>query len=106
MGKINWIFENIDKNLKIIAKVVFFICVVVGAIFVVLGLIKVLALGGSDSKREMQEAYTYLYIGLGACVSSVTVLPLYAFGELVSLCREIRGNTKRIANEASDREEQ
>jgi hypothetical protein len=105
MKKLNGIFTNVDRALKIIAKVLFYICFVAGIVLIVIGLVKVLGVDGSFSRRELRECFAYLGAGLGAMVGSLSVLPLYGFGELISLCREMRSDMKKLDSNASKREE-
>ena len=81
---LNFIFGDIGKTLKIIAKLLFVVCVLLGFILIVFGLIKVLGIHGGHSRSEIQAWYTVLYCGIGLVVGSLGTLPLYALGEIAS----------------------
>jgi len=105
MKKLNGLFTNVDRALKVIAKVLFYICFFAGIILLVYGLYQVIDLGGNDSYYERQKAFVFLGSGVGVMVASLMSLPLYAFGELISLCKEMRADMKKAVGNSESQEE-
>ena len=93
MEKRKDLFNNVDKAIKIIAKVIFYICIVVGALLFLCGLIdKIFHIYFSGSWRFLGYLFDSgnILTGLGICLSSLSVLPLYGFVELISIGKDIR----------------
>lgn len=106
-------FENLISNdiggaLKKISKFLFYFCLIIGAILIIIGIIRFLSgIGEYASFSEgihftSEDAITYggLYancyygrltakIGFGIALSSLGAIPMYALGELVSYVKKI-----------------
>ncbi|MBE7018418.1 MAG: hypothetical protein E7413_00855 [Ruminococcaceae bacterium] len=103
------IFDDIGETLKKIAKFLFNFCLVVGIVVVVIGVI--MFLSGLDEFTSFSEGlactfadaikYENLYatcyygkvttkIGFWLALSSLGVIPMYAFGELVNSAKKIK----------------
>lgn len=102
------IFDNIGNTLKIMAKILFYFCLIVGLITIITGMFRFLT--GIDEYTSFSEGisctledaikYEGLYAdcyygrqttktGFILTLSSISALPLYGFGELISLCSQI-----------------
>ncbi len=103
------IFNDIGETLKKISKFLFYFCLVIGAIVVVVGVI--MFLSGIDEYTSFSEGlnctledairwdtlYASCYygkvttkIGFWIALSSLGVIPMYAFGELVNSAKKIK----------------
>ena len=112
------IFENIGNTLKIIAKILFYVCLSIGILTLIIGVFRFL--GGIDEYTSFAEGmactledaieYDSLYadcyygrqttkLGFFLTISSITALPLYGFGELVNLCSQINLKLKKSNDE-------
>ena len=119
----SWMFDYIGDTIRNIAKVLFYICFVCGVIVLVIGLFRFM--GGVNEYTTFSEAlactledairYESLYadayygkmqlkIGFYIVLSSFTMLPVYAIGELVDSCQEISRNTAELVNKAKYKE--
>lgn len=119
----SWMFDYIGDTIRNIAKVLFYICFVCGVIVLVIGLFRFM--GGVNEYTTFSEAlactledairYESLYadayygkmqlkIGFYIILSSFTMLPVYAIGELVDSCQEISRNTAELVNKEKDKE--
>ena len=109
------IFSDIGKTFKKIAKVIFSICVVCGVILIIIGSIKFLMgidkyttfSDGITCTLEDASKYSSLYkncywgkqifkIGLIGIISALGMLPLYAFGEIISCIKKIEETLSEI----------
>lgn len=114
----NKIFENIGNTLKTITKILFYICLFIGALTFIIGVFRFFV--GIDEYTTFAEGltctledaleYEILYadcyygrqtanIGIFLMISSIFTLPLYGFGELINLSNQIYLKVKRTENE-------
>lgn len=119
----SWMFDYIGDTIRNIAKVLFYICFVGGVIVLVIGLFrfgrgadeldsysKALSCTWEDAiiyEGKYADAYygkMQLKIGFYIVLSSFTMLPVYAIGELVDSCQEISRNTAELVNKEKDKE--
>ena len=117
------LFDNIGDNIRKIAKVLFYICFIGGIAVLLIGLLRFL--GSIDEYTTFSEAlnctledairwkslYADAYYGrmqiktgFYITLSGFTALPLYAIGEIVFSCQEIRRNTAELVNKIKDKE--
>lgn len=116
--KFEMMFENIGNTLKSIAKILFYACLAIGGIVLIIGIFRFVS--GLDEYVSFSEAmactladaikYDTLYadcyygrqmvkIGFIMQISSITTLPLYGFGELINMCSQIISKLKKSDDE-------
>ena len=112
------IFGNIGNSIKVIAKILFYLCLSIGLLTLIIGVFRFL--GGVDEYTSFAEGmactledaieYDALYAdcyygrqttkaGFILVLSSISLLPLYGFGELINLCSQINMKIKKDKDE-------
>ena len=88
------IFENIGKNIKVVAKVLFYLALVVGVIVTVVAFFIYLkdkdSLWNSDVVKALLARSVSIYGLIGTITGSISSLALYGFGEIVEDVHKIR----------------
>ena len=100
------LFDNVEVSLKKIAEVLFILGIVCGVCLMLIGAVQFLGELDSYLSFTLEDALewdsrygtvysaklqirTGFYIG----ISALSMLPVYALGEIVSCCKDIRRNT-------------
>ncbi len=117
-----FLFDNIGSKIKIFAKVLFYVAIVVGIISLIFGFFMLCEAAESEYvswknawyiTAEKAENYPSLYEygyraastmkrGFWLIISSVVAIPTYAFGELLYSCQEIRKNTEAMISKEKE----
>lgn len=110
------IFDNVEVSIKKIAEVLFVLCALCGACLMLIGAVNFLgeivdsrylsftealsctledALKWDSLYGAVYNAKLQIRTGFYIGVSAFSMLPLYALGEIVSCCKDIRRNTRK-----------
>lgn len=108
------IFDDIGATLNRIAEIIFRICIVIGSILLLFGLLIIIFDGDTSFIDVIENKILYgnvfrarILIITGLCMgaSALSILPLYALGDIVYYCREIRNNTAELVKKSKENKE-
>lgn len=108
------LFDDIGETLNKIAERIFKFCVVVGGLLLLVGLL-IIVFDSDVSFIDLLEvisineeaflAKILILSGLCGLLGAFATLPLYALGDIVYYCREIRNNTAELVKKSKENKE-
>lgn len=106
------LFDNIGAKIKIVAKVLFYVAIIIGIIALIVGFFQFISADNyitmaeawdmdpdgwrASYYEESLEALGVFKNGLLLIISAFSMFPIYAFGELLYSCQEIKKNTEAM----------